>query len=480
MDLRELPKGWIKNTLREVTTSQKGKLPKEFSEIPKDGFIPYIDIEAFETGNIKRFAAINATTIATPNDVLVVWDGARFGLSGKCGGGVVGSTIVKLSSDIVERDYLLNFIRLHYHTINSRPRGTGTPHVEPEVFWPLEIGIPPLNEQRRIVEKIETLFAQLDAGEAALKQVQQQLARYRQSVLKAAVTGALTADWRAENAHRLEHGRDLLARILKTRRENWQGRGKYKEPAVPDTSGLPELPQGWVWVSLEQLFDIYGGATPSRRDAKNWGGDLPWVSSGEVAFCRIETTKELITQAGYKSCSAKLHPVGTILLAMIGEGKTRGQAAILGIPACNNQNAAAIRVSESEIPSKFVYFYLMGRYEQSRKEGQGGNQPALNGAKVKAFLMPLACVDEMEEVVRKIEIAFDAAALTEIAIKTELTRAAALRQSILKDAFSGKLVPQDPNDEPADVLLARIRAERAQNIPAKTARGRKPSVRTKT
>lgn len=357
---------------------------------------------------------------------------------------------------------------------------TAIPMLTISALSKLPIVLAPLNEQRRIVEKIESLFAQLDAGEAALKQVQQQLARYRQSVLKAAVTGALTADWRAENAHRLEHGRDLLARILKTRRENWQGRGKYKEPAVPDTSGLPELPQGWVWVSLEQLFDIYGGATPSRRDAKNWGGDLPWVSSGEVAFCRIETTKELITQAGYKSCSAKLHPVGTILLAMIGEGKTRGQAAILGIPACNNQNAAAIRVSESEIPSKFVYFYLMGRYEQSRKEGQGGNQPALNGAKVKAFLMPLACVDEMEEVVRKIEIAFDAAALTEIAIKTELTRAAALRQSILKDAFSGKLVPQDPNDEPADVLLARIRAERAQNIPAKTARGRKPSVRTKT
>jgi hypothetical protein len=93
--------------------------------------------------------------------------------------------------------------------------------------------IAPLNEQRRIVEKIETLFARLDKGEEALRDVQKLLARYRQSVLKAAVTGQLTADWRAENAHRLEHGQDLLARILQTRRETWEGRGKYKEPCRP-------------------------------------------------------------------------------------------------------------------------------------------------------------------------------------------------------------------------------------------------------
>src|SRR5690606_11796245 len=73
----------------------------------------------------------------------------------------------------------------------------------------------------------------------------------------AAVTGALTADWRAENAHRLEHGRDLLARILQTRRETWQGRGKYKEPAAPDTTGLPVLPEGWVWATVEQVSGVF-------------------------------------------------------------------------------------------------------------------------------------------------------------------------------------------------------------------------------
>src|SRR5690606_20632538 len=121
------------------------------------------------------------------------------------------------------------------------------------------IPVAPLNEQRRIVEKIETLFARLDKGEEALRDVQKLLARYRQSVLKAAVTGQLTADWRAENAHRLEHGRDLLARILQTRRETWQGRGKYKEPAAPYTTGLPELPEGRVWATVGTFGDVKGG-----------------------------------------------------------------------------------------------------------------------------------------------------------------------------------------------------------------------------
>lgn len=128
-----------------------------------------------------------------------------------------------------------------------------------------ELPLPPLNEQRRIVEKIETLFARLDKGEEALRHVQKLLARYRQSVLKAAVTGQLTAHWRAENAHRLEPGQDLLARILQTRRETWTGRGKYKEPTAPDTTDLPELPEGWVWASVEQLANVMGGLTKNKK-----------------------------------------------------------------------------------------------------------------------------------------------------------------------------------------------------------------------
>ena len=137
--------------------------------------------------------------------------------------------------------------------INNHTSSVTVKHLSSLTVRDIPLPLPPLNEQRRIVEKIETLFARLDKGEEALRDVQKLLARYRQSVLKAAVTGQLTADWRAENAHRLEHGRDLLARILQTRRETWDGRGRYKEPTAPDTNDLLELPEGWVWASVDQL-----------------------------------------------------------------------------------------------------------------------------------------------------------------------------------------------------------------------------------
>ena len=139
-------------------------------------------------------------------------------------------------------------------SIDSQSSGTTRKRITGKKLKALQVPVPPLNEQRRIVEKIETLFARLDQGEAALRHTQTLLARYRQSVLKAAVTGALTADWRAQNAHRLEPGRDLLARILQTRRQTWQGRGKYQEPAAPDTTRLPELPEGWVWASVDMIL----------------------------------------------------------------------------------------------------------------------------------------------------------------------------------------------------------------------------------
>ena len=336
--------------------------------------------------------------------------------------------------------------------------GTTMKHVNRKPFLAHPIPLAPLNEQRRIVEKIETLFARLDKGEEAVQEVQKLLTRYRQSVLKSAVTGQLTADWRAERAGQLEHGRDLLARILQTRRENWQGRGKYKEPAKSDTSDLPDPPEGWVWAKMEQLFEVFGGATPSRREPDNWGGSIPWVSSGEVAFCRITETNETISEVGYASCSTKLHPPGTVLLAMIGEGKTRGQAAILDIAACNNQNAAAIRVPDTEIPPEFIYFYLLGNYEANRLKGQGGNQPALSGGKVKNFDVPVCSIEEIREITRQVEERLPNVDAMEVWCQTELKRSASLRQSILKDAFAGRLVPQDPSDKPASELLARIKA----------------------
>ena len=350
----------------------------------------------------------------------------------------------------------------------------------------IEVPMPPAAEQTRIVAKLEELLSDLDAGVAELKAAQKKLAQYRQSLLKAAVEGALTADWRAQHTP-TETGAQLLERILTERRARWEARQlakfkeqgkarlkdwqkKYSDPVRPDTTDLPRLPEGWVWSSLGQCFHIAVGATPSRKEPSYWGGSVPWVSSGEVRFSRITTTKETITQNGLNNSSTQINPVGSVLLGMIGEGKTRGQVAILDVEAANNQNCAAIWASEAGVPPEYVYFWLWSQYEATRRGSSGNNQPALNKSIVERILFPLPPPEEGDEIVRLLSRAFDLISEQEMAVEVSLKQATAQRQNILRAAFAGQLVPQDPNDEPASVLLSRIRAERA----AQGAKIRKP------
>ena len=466
----QAPTGWTISTLGEITEHQKGKVPKEFSAKLAPGFVPYIDIEAFETGNIRRFATTKKTTLSTEEDVLVVWDGARFGLVGKFSEGALGSTLMRLTSQVVERDYLLYFIRLHYETINARPRGTGTPHIEPDVFWSLEVGVPPRNEQRRIVEKIETFFAQLDKGEDLLREVQRQLKQYRQLLLNAAVTGKLTANWRTENADKLEHGRDLLQRILQARRDNWQGRGKYKEPTPPNTSDLPKLPEGWVWASIGQLALVETGATPKKGKSEYYsGGRIPWITSTSVNEDTIKYSQSYITQKAIMETNAKVFPEGTLIVAMYGEGKTRGMISELAIKAATNQACAAILVDHiPTITKKFIRYFFENNYKKTRLLSSGGVQPNMNLGIVRAMPIPLPPLEEQEAIVGRMSLGVQSIKHSEQAIFVETNRCATLRKLVLSSAFAGRLVPQDPNDDPAFELLDAIKVFRDKKPPKRT------------
>ncbi|MEJ7653739.1 MAG: restriction endonuclease subunit S [Chloroflexia bacterium] len=189
---------------------------------------------------------------------------------------------------------------------------------------------------------------------------------------------------------------------------------------------------------------------------------MPWTSSGEVQFNRIKSTRECITQTGLANSSTQMNPSGSVLLGMIGEGRTRGQVAILDIPACNNQNCAAIWVSETEILPEYIYYYLWSQYEATRRGSSGNNQPALNKARVEQLMFQLPPREEQRQIVSAVEQCLSMIEQIGGQVDADLKRAARLRQSILKRAFAGELVPQDPTDEPASVLLERICEERAR------------------
>lgn len=488
--MSELPNGWLQIALGEAIQIQKGKKPVALGPKDDERSVPYINISAFETKQVDEYAPKQDVPRCEPSDTLLVWDGARAGLAGRGIGGFIGSTLARLTSDLVAPAYLYYFVHSNYGYLNTHTKGVGIPHIDPVVLAKIPFLLPPSGEQTRIVAKLEELLSDLDDGVAELKAAQKKLVQYRQSLLKAAVEGALTADWRAKN-NPTETGAQLLERILTERRARWEAKqlakfkeqgktppkdwqNKYPEPVQPDTKDLPALPKGWVWSSIGQCFHVAVGATPSRKEPTYWGGSIPWVSSGEVRFSRITSTKEMITKDGLDNSSTQINPIGSILLGMIGEGKTRGQVAILDVEAANNQNCAAIWASETGVPSEYIYFWLWSQYEQTRRGSSGNNQPALNKSIVERIFFPLAPLNEMDEIVRLVNQVLDAISEQEIAIETSLKQSTAQRQNILRAAFAGQLVPQDPNDEPASVLLERIRAERAAKPVTKKVRSKIP------
>lgn len=294
----------------------------------------------------------------------------------------------------------------------------------------IRVSIPPLPEQERIVARIEELFSQLDAGVETLKKTKAQLAVYRQAVLKEAFEGNLSAEWRTDHSD-CSPARDYESIAI-------------KDPVYKDTSGDENeirltLPDNWIRLRMGDVFSVEVGATPSRRAPEYWNGTINWVSSGEVRFNRIFSTDERITEDGLANSSTNVQPVGTIMLAMIGEGKTRGQAAILEIPAAHNQNTAAILVSATPCDSKYIYYFLQMNYENTRRVGSGNNQKALNKERVRALRFPFTSFAEQRVIVEEIESRMSVCDSIEQTVDAALQQAEAMRQSILKDAFEGRL-----------------------------------------
>lgn len=331
--------------------------------------------------------------------------------------------------DSLDLKYLLYYFRYFETQLSAKGTGTTFKAINQKLIKNLEIPIPPLNEQTCIVARIEELFSELDKAVGTLKTTKEQLEVYRQAVLKAAFEGKYTKWWRKN------HNVSANEEYCELRKENQV----FKDTSGDENELSLNIPDEWMKVRLGEIFDVEVGATPSRQHAEYWNGSIPWVSSGEVRFTTINKTREMITDIGLKNASTNLQPIGTVLLAMIGEGKTRGQSAILNIPAAHNQNTAAILVSKTLCQPKYIYYFLQLNYENTRRVGSGNNQKALNKERVRAIRVPFAPIAEQSIIVKEIEKRLSICDNIEKAVDAALAQADAMRQSILKQAFEGKL-----------------------------------------
>lgn len=353
--------------------------------------------------------------------------------------------------------------------------------------------LPPFNEQKRIVAKIEELFSELDNGIAALKTVREQLKVYRQAVLKHAFEGKLTAKWREDNADKLESTEQLLARIQQEREaryrqqleewesavKKWEEQGKEGKkpgkPALPKDSELNidlapltlwELPLGWRWLKLCDLLQ----SSPQNglyKPASDYGSGCQIIRIDNFydgSVVNDETLKRLsVTDDEKETYGLQL---GDLIVNRVNSIEYLGKSALirrLNEPTVFESNIMRCSLVDRSISNEYVTLYLnskSGRNELCKNAKHAVNQASINQTDVGNAFVPICSIEEQRLIVLEVSAKLDAINRTITDIKLQLRQSEALRQSILKKAFSGQLVQQDANDEPASELLARIQAER--------------------
>ena len=440
----------------EIVNTQKGKNPPVKSKTKLDGYIPYIDIKAFEQGIINTYTDGNKCLLCDDGDILLVWDGARAGLVGVAYKGAVGSTLVKVEVPIVEKKFVLYFLKCFSTELNTKPKGTGIPHINPTVFNSLPFFLPPLPEQRRIVAKIDSLFSELENGVTLLRSIKAQLAVYRQAVLKWAFEGKLTKEWRHINTN---ENQDNTIRDMTIARDIEAGQEKYRN--IDMEFPTYELPKEWKWVSVGYVSKgvSYGTSAKSSKEGKVVVLRMGNIQNGTFVYDDLAYTSNKREIEKYQLQE------GDVLFNRTNSPELVGKTALYNGSIPSIFAGYLIRINQiSYINASYLTYYLNSPHAKkcgNIAKTDGVNQSNINGTKLSSYPFPLCSKSEQLAIVSAIESRLSVCDKLEQTIDQTLALSVSLRQSILKKAFEGRLVPQDPNDEPAEKLLERIKAEKA-------------------
>ncbi len=440
----DLPYNWAWAALGDLTEPSNQKV-----DPLKSQKVPYVGLEHIEkdTGSILGYgnsADVRSTkTVFNKGDVL--YGKLRPYLNKACIAsfdGVCSTDILVFpkSSFICNKYLAFRFLRGDFvRFANQNVSGVQHPRVPFKILSQFSVPLPPLNEQKRIVEKIEALFARLDAGVEALKKTKAQLKRYRQAVLKFAMEGKLTEKWRKKN----------------------------------------KITEKWEWTKLSTCSElITKGESPKWQGFNYVEKGVLFIRSENVLWGRLDTSESAkIPEEFHKKLKRSQIKAGDVLINLVGASIGRCAMVFPNVTDANiNQAVALIRLNHSLNPQYLMHLLLSPQWQKNIHGSKVETaRPNISLNDLREFVIPLPPLPEQRKIVSEIERRFSAAEEAEKAVEQSLTQAARLRQSILKRAFEGKLVPQNPHDEPAEKLLERIKAEKERMLAGKNKHSQKKS-----
>ena len=487
-----VPKGWIRVALGDVCLPVGTVRP----EATPNAEFTYFDIGGIDgdTNSIVssktilgRNASSRARQVVTTNDILFATVRTylrKIALIDREYHNPVASTgfaVIRAGPGVLPEFLFLQVLSDDFlQPLHALQTGSNYPAVREKDVFAQTILMPPTSEQERIVKKLSASLFRVAQGEKKVMQAREKMSDFHDSLLRDAVSGVLTANWRKKN-NQHETGALLLKRVLAERRTRWdknigaagktiQGEKRhlpYKEPAMPETANLPAIPTNWVWASPEQLSD--GGQ--HALSIGPFGSDLKvsdYRESGvPLIFVRsirsenfVNANTKCISQGKADKLDAHRVVGGDLLITKMGDPP--GDACMYpegAMDAVITADCIRLRVSSSLQQSKMFVVYcinsLIGKL-QIQKITRGIAQQKINLSHFASLALPLPPLEEQLEIVRQVEGNFSASKKLFIAVARQLAHARAEKQSSMRDAFSGKLVPYDSGDEHASMLLKRI------------------------
>jgi len=459
-----LPQGWIQAKMLDIVEWSSGGTPKSDNPNYYNGNIPWLIIGDL-TDKVVSSSATNITELGMKesNAKYVEKDSILLGMYGSIG--KLGIAGIKLTTNqaiaFTQRLnglynlYLFYYLQLIKSKLYSLSKGGTQKNISLAIINSLTVPLPPLQEQHRIIIKIKTLFSELDSSIALLKTIKEQLVVYRQAVLKWAFEGKLTHEWRKlEN----NENNEVLIKNMMMSRKNECKNGKYIN--IASEFPLYDLPKKWEWVSIGCISKgvEYGTSAKSEKIGRVVVLRMGNIQNGVFIY------NDLVYTSNKEEIQKYILYKGDVLFNRTNSPELVGKTALYNGSIPSIFAGYLIRLNQiSHINAKYLTYYLNCPHaKQCGKiaKTDGVNQSNINGTKLSSYPFPLCSASEQQAIVSAIESRLSVCDKLEQTVDQTLALSTSLRQSILKKAFEGRLVPQDPNDEPAEKLLERIKAEK--------------------